>query len=68
MSLSKNTHNYTRFLHSEVEFQKPLMQWSFQELCLPSVTDLTEAFAGVGLVAPDKTNRTMKYRLPKTSD
>lgn len=55
VSLCKNTHNYTRFFHSKVELQKPLMQWSFQELCLLYVTDLAEAFAGDGLVAPDKT-------------
>lgn len=30
--------------------------------------DLTEAFPEVGLVAPDKTNKTMKYRLLKISD
>lgn len=68
VSLSKNTCNYTGFMQSKVEFQKPHVQWSFEELCLPCVTDLTEAFAGVGLVAPDKTKKTMKYRLLKISD
>lgn len=32
------------------------------------MTELAEAFAGVGLVAPDKANETTKYRLLKISD